>query len=252
MINIYNAEEISLIRESCRLVAKTLIMLESYVKPGVNTLFLDKIAEDFIRSHGAIPAFKGYGGPRNPYPATLCVSVNEEVVHGLPGNRELKDGDIVGIDCGNVLNGFYGDHAKTFEVGEVTSDSKDLIRHTRTSLELGLAQAKAGNRVNDIGHTIQSYIEGKGYSVVRDLVGHGVGRQLHEEPAVPNFGKAGSGPVLKAGMVLAIEPMINRGGWRVKVQRDGWTIVTADKSMSAHFEHTVLVGEQSAEILTTI
>lgn len=252
MINVYNAEEVSLIRESCRLVAKTLIVLESYIKPGVNTLFLDKIAEDFIRSHGAIPAFKGYGGPRNPYPATLCVSVNEEVVHGIPGNRELKDGDIVGIDCGNVLNGFYGDHAKTFAVGEVPADTMDLIRHTRLSLELGLAKAKAGNRVNDIGNTIQTYIEDKGYSVVRDLVGHGVGRQLHEEPAVPNFGKSGSGPLLKPGMVLAIEPMINRGGWRVKVQRDGWTIVTADKSMSAHFEHTVLVGEQSAEILTTI
>ncbi|NUQ81684.1 MAG: type I methionyl aminopeptidase [Bacteroidetes bacterium] len=252
MINIYNAADISLIRESCRLVAKTLIMLESYVKPGVNTLFLDKIAEDFIRSHGAIPAFKGYGGSRNPYPATLCVSINEEVVHGIPGDRVLKDGDIVGIDCGNVLNGFYGDHAKTFAVGEVSPENQELILHTKASLDLGLSKAVAGNRVNDIGHAVQTYIEDKGYSVVRDLVGHGVGKQLHEEPAVPNFGKAGTGPLLKAGMVLAIEPMINRGGWRVKVQRDGWTIVTADKSMSAHFEHTVLVGEQSAEILTMI
>ncbi|MBN8704394.1 MAG: type I methionyl aminopeptidase [Bacteroidetes bacterium] len=250
MINVYTGEELSLIRESARLVAKTLIFIESQVKPGVSTLFLDKIAEDFIRSNNAIPAFLGYGGSRNPYPATLCVSINEEVVHGIPGGRYLKDGDIVGIDCGTILNGFYGDHAKTFLVGNVSESCKKLVEITRQSLDIGIEQAIEGNHVNDIGSAIQAFIESNGYSIVRDLVGHGVGRKLHEDPPVPNYGKKGTGAVLQAGMVLAIEPMVNMGSWRVKVLRDGWTIVTADKKNSAHFEHTVLVGKDKAEILS--
>lgn len=250
MITIYTEEEISYIRASAKLVANTLNFIETQVKPGVSTLFLDKIAEDFIRSNNAIPAFLGYGGSRNPYPATLCISINEEVVHGIPGARYLKDGDIVGIDCGTILNGFYGDHAKTFFVGSVSESNKKLVEKTKESLDIGISMAIEGNHVNDIGAAIQSFIESNGYSVVRDLVGHGVGKKLHEDPPVPNYGKKGVGPVLREGMVLAIEPMINMGTWRVKVLRDGWTIVTADKKNSAHFEHTVLVRKDKAEILS--
>jgi len=250
MIAIYTDEEVSLIRASARLVARTLDFLEPHILPGVSTLFLDKLAEEFIRSNQAIPAFLGYGGPRNPYPATLCVSVNDEVVHGIPGGRYLRDGDIVGIDCGTILNGFYGDHAKTYLVGQCDDKAIQLVEVTQKSLEIGISKAVEGNRVNDIGSSVQSYVESFGYSVVRDLVGHGVGKKLHEDPPVPNYGKAGTGAVLKAGMVLAIEPMINEGTWRVKVQRDGWTIVTADKKLSAHFEHTVLVGKEKPEILS--
>lgn len=250
MINVYTDEEIILIRESARLVAKTLVFIESQIKPGVSTLFLDKIAEEFIRSNNAIPAFLGYGGSRNPYPATLCVSINEEVVHGIPGARYLKDGDIVGIDCGTIYNGYYGDHAKTFLVGNVSDSNKKLVEITRQSLEIGIEKAVEGNHVNDIGNAVQTFIESHGYSIVRDLVGHGVGKKLHEDPPVPNYGKKGTGVILQAGMVLAIEPMVNMGSWRVKVLRDGWTIVTADKKHSAHFEHTVLVGKNKAEILS--
>lgn len=250
MINIYSNEEIYLIRQSAQLVAKTVIEVEKQIKPGVTTLFLDKFAEDYIRSHGAIPAFKGYGGPRNPFPGTLCISINEEVVHGIPGSKIIRDGDIIKIDCGNVLNGFYSDHAKTFMVGEVSAEIKNLIRVTKESLYLAVKLAKDGVRLGDVGFAIQSNVENNGYSVVRDLVGHGIGRKLHEEPAVPNFGKQGTGGVLKAGMVIAIEPMVNMGTWRVKTLRDGWTIITADKKPSAHFEHTVLIGNEKSEILT--
>lgn len=250
MINIYSEEEIYLIRLSAQLVAKTVIEVEKQIKPGVTTLFLDKFAEDYIRSHGAIPAFKGYGGPRNPFTGTLCISINEEVVHGVPGSKMIKDGDIVSIDCGNVLNGFYSDHAKTFFVGEVSEEIGKLIQVTKESLYLAISLAKEGIRLGDIGFAIQSYVESNGFSIVRDLVGHGIGRKLHEEPAVPNFGRQGTGAVLKAGMVIAIEPMVNMGTWRVKTLRDGWTIVTADKKPSAHFEHTVLIGNEKSEILT--
>ncbi len=250
MIHIYSSEEIELVRKSCKLIVNMLNNLEVFVKPGITTLQLDKIAEDFIRSGGGIPAFKGFGGPRNPFPATLCISVNETVVHGIPGKRVLLEGDIVGIDCGCILNGFYSDHAKTFHVGETSEVDKKLVDVTLKSIALGIEQAVEGNHVNDIGFAVQTFVESNGYSVVRDLCGHGVGRKLHEEPPVPNYGKKGTGSLLKEGMILAIEPMVNIGTWRVKTLRDGWTIETADKKRSAHFEHTVLVKKDKAEILT--
>lgn len=250
MITIYAADEIEKARKSCQLIAKMLNEVEKLVKPGVTTEEIDKSAEDFIRANGAIPAFKGYGGVRNPFPATLCISVNEEVVHGIPGKRVLLDGDIIGIDCGCVLDGFYSDHAKTFIVGESALSDKTLVETTKTALEIGITKAVAGNKVNDIGQVIQEYVESKGYSVVRDLCGHGIGKHLHEDPPVPNYGRAGTGAELKEGMILAIEPMVNMGTWRVKTLRDGWTIVTADKKRSAHFEHTVLIKNGKSEILT--
>ncbi len=247
MIYIKTTEEIELIKESSLLVGKTLAEVAKHLKPGVKTIALDKLAEEYIRDNGAVPGFKGYNG----FPFTLCISINEQVVHGFPSERELKDGDIVSVDCGTLKNGFYGDSAYTFAIGDVKENVLQLMERTKASLYLGIKMAAAGNRVGDIGSTIQNYVEEFGYSVVRDLVGHGLGRNLHEKPEVPNFGKRGTGPKLSEGMVIAIEPMINLGGKRVIQERDGWTIRTADNSPSAHFEHTVVVQKNEAEILST-
>lgn len=247
MIHYKTNEEIELIRESSLLVGKTLAEVARHIEPGIETKKLDKIAEEFIRDHGALPGFKGYGG----FPATLCMSVNEQIVHGIPGKRKLKDGDIVSIDCGAILNGFYGDSAYTFEVGEVKEEIKQLLRRTKESLYKGIEAAIVGKRIGDIGYEIQNFIEQFGYGVVRDLVGHGLGRDLHEKPEVPNYGKRGVGVKLKEGMVLAIEPMINLGLKDVVQEKDGWTIRTLDRKPSAHFEHDVAIRKGKAEILST-
>ncbi len=247
MIYIKTDEEVEIQRKSSLLVGKTLAEVAKTIRPGITTIELDKVAETFIRDSGAEPGFKGYGG----FPASLCISVNEEVVHGIPGNRELKDGDIVSIDCGTLMNGFYGDSAYTFAVGEVDKKVLLLLERTKQSLYLGIEQAVVGKRVGDIGHAIQKYVEGFGYSVVRDLVGHGVGRNLHEKPEIPNYGRRGSGIKLKSGMCLAIEPMINLGVKEVVQDNDGWTIRTEDLLPSAHFEHDVVVRNGNADILST-
>lgn len=247
MIIIKTEEEIELIRESSLLVGKTLAEVAKIIAPGVKTKKLDELAEAFILDHKAKPGFKGYNG----FPFTLCISINENVVHGFPSDRELKDGDIVSVDCGVIKNGFYGDSAYTFAVGEVKEEIILLLKRTHESLYKGIEMAVAGNRIGDIGSAIQSYVEPFGYSVVRDLVGHGLGRNLHEKPEVPNYGKRGTGPALKEGMVLAIEPMINMGTKKVTQENDGWTIRTADKMPSAHFEHDVVVRKGKAEILST-
>lgn len=239
--------EIELIRESSLLVGKTLAEVARIIRPGIQTLELDRLAETYIRDHGAVPGFKGYGG----FPFTLCISVNEEVVHGFASKRELQDGDIVSIDCGTYKNGFYGDSAYTFAVGEVKKEILDLLERTKASLYLGVEKAIAGNRIGDISFAIQRYVESFGYSVVRDLVGHGLGASLHEKPEVPNYGKQGTGPKLLEGLVIAIEPMINLGGKKVVIEKDGWTYRTADRSPSAHFEHDVVVRKGKAELLST-
>ncbi|MCP4552238.1 MAG: type I methionyl aminopeptidase [Bacteroidetes bacterium] len=247
MIQYKTNDEIELIRESSLLVGKTLAEVAKLIKPGIDTIKLDKIAEEFIRDHNAIPGFKGYGG----FPNTLCMSVNEQVVHGIPSKKKLKDGDIVSIDCGVVLNGFYGDSAYTFEVGEVKEEVRLLLQRTKESLYKGIEMAITGKRIGDIGYEIQTHTEQFGYSVVRDLVGHGLGRNLHEKPEVPNYGKRGVGVKLKEGMVLAIEPMINLGVKDVIQEKDGWTIRTTDRLPSAHFEHDVAIRSGKAEILST-
>lgn len=248
MIFLKTEEEIELLRESNLLVGMTLGEVAKHIRPGISTLELDQVAEEFIRSHGAVPGFLGYGG----FPNTLCISVNEEVVHGIPSaKRILQDGDVVSIDCGTLKNGFYGDSAYTFEVGEVADDVKKLLRVTKESLYKGIEKAIAGLRIGDIGHAVQSYCEANGFSVVREMVGHGVGRELHEEPQVPNYGRQGQGVKLKEGMVIAIEPMINLGKRHIYQDSDGWTIRTRDKMPSAHFEHTVAVGKKGADILSS-
>jgi methionyl aminopeptidase len=241
-------EEIDSIRVSARLVAETLAMLGEAVRPGVTTEALDRMAETFIRDHGGRPAFKGYRG----FPASICASINDEVVHGIPGPRALVEGDILGIDVGVEQNGYYGDSAITFPVGKVSDEAVRLLRVTREALARGMAQARAGNRVGDISHAIQSYVESHGFTVVRSLVGHGIGRQMHEEPQVPNYGVPDRGPRLMAGQVVAIEPMVNAGAPEVVTQPDGWTVVTKDGSLSAHFEHTVAVGTEGPEILSRV
>jgi methionyl aminopeptidase len=240
-------DEIQLIKESSLLVGKTLAEVAKIITPGIQTIKLDAIAETFIRDNGGVPGFKGYGG----FPASLCVSVNDEVVHGIPGKRELKDGDIVSIDCGVKKNGYFGDSAYTFAVGEVSEEILLLMKRTKESLYLAIENAIVGKRVGDIGFAVQSYVEGFGYGVVRDLVGHGLGKNLHEKPEIPNFGRRGQGKELKAGMVLAIEPMINLGTKKVTQDKDGWTIRTADNMPSAHYEHDVVVRRGKAEILST-
>jgi methionyl aminopeptidase len=247
MIYIKTDEEVEIQRQSSLLVGKTLAEVAKIIRPGITTSELDKVAETFIYDNGAKPGFKGYGG----FPATLCISVNDEVVHGIPGKRELIDGDIVSVDCGTFMNGFYGDSAYTFAIGEVEDDVLLLLERTKKSLYLGIEQAVTGKRVGDIGHTVQKYVESFGYSVVRDLVGHGVGRNLHEKPEIPNYGRRGSGIKLKSGMCLAIEPMINLGVKEVIQDTDGWTIRTTDKKPSAHFEHDVVVRNDKADILST-
>jgi len=247
MIHIHTDEEIELQRLSSLLVGSTLAEVAKNIKPGVKTIELDRIAEEFIRDHGAVPGFKGYGG----FPATLCTSVNDTVVHGIPGDQELKEGDIISIDCGTIMNGFYGDSAYTFPVGEVDEDVLLLLERTKQSLYLGIEQAVAGKRVHDIGYAIQNYVESFGYGVVRDLVGHGVGKNLHEDPEVPNYGRRGTGIKLKPGMCIAIEPMINLGGKEVFQENDGWTIRTVDGKPSAHFEHDVAIRNGKADILSS-
>ena len=247
MIYLKTDEEIELLRESNLLVGMTLGELAKWIAPGITTLKLDKIAEEFIRDHGAVPGFLGYGG----FPNTLCVSVNEQIVHGIPSNYDLKDGDIVSIDCGTVKNGFNGESAYTFCVGEVAYDVRRLLKTTKESLYLGIEQAVEGKRVGDISNAVQTYCEKKGYSVVRELCGHGVGKRLHEDPEVPNYGRRGCGPLLKSGMVIAIEPMINLGSRNIVIERDGWTTRTRDRKPSAHFEHTVAVREGKADILSS-
>lgn len=248
MITIKSARELELMRYAGRVAAGALRAVETAVRPGVATLQLDRIAESYIRKAGCLPAFKGY----HDFPATVCVSVNEEVVHGIPGLRRLCGGDLVSIDVGTVYQGYYGDAAATFPVGEVDPEALRLIAVTLESLQRGINQAVEGRHLSDISYAIQSYVEKQGFSVVRNYVGHGIGNRMHEEPQVPNFGSPGRGPLLMAGMVLAIEPMVNAGTWQVETLSDNWTVVTSDRKLSAHFEHTVAVGRDSSEILTAL
>ncbi len=251
MILIKSKKEIDYIRESCKIVAETLQLLKSKVRMGITTLELDEIAEDYIRSNNAVPAFKGYSQGGAPgFPGSICASVDDEVVHGIPGNRVLVEGQIISIDIGVLKNNYFGDAAITVAVGEISEQKKKLLEVTEKSLYLGIQQAVAGNKVHDISFAVQSYVEANGFSIVRDLCGHGVGRFLHEDPSVPNFGKKGTGPKLKNGMTLAIEPMVNAGSYQVITANDGWTIKTIDGSASAHFEHTILINNNSPEILT--
>lgn len=247
MIKLKTPEEIEKMRAAGRVLAETLEILEKAIIPGkTTTIELDVLAGKLLADRGAAPSFKGYRG----YPNTVCIAVNEEVVHGIPGERVIVDGDIVGIDLGAIMDGYHADSAITIAVGAISDDARRLLRVTREALFRGIAQAKPGNRLSDISHAIQQYAERHGYSVVRDLVGHGIGREMHEEPQVPNFGKPGSGPLLEAGMTLAIEPMVNAGGYEVISLPDKWTIVTKDRSLSAHFEHTVAVATNGPDILT--
>lgn len=233
-------------RRAGRVVSALLELMSRQARPGVTTQRLDEIAEEFIRSQGTEPAFKGYYG----YPATICASVNEEVVHGIPGARVLKDGDIIGIDVGVILEGFYSDAARTFAIGAVDEESLRLMKVTREAMQAGIAKATAGARVGDISAAVQAHAEANGFSVVRQFVGHGIGRKLHEEPQVPNTGKPGQGPLLRKGMALAIEPMVNAGTYDVELLKDGWTAVTKDRKRSAHFEQTILIREGQAEVVT--
>ena len=244
-------EEIELIRESCLLVSKTIAETGKYIKEGISTIELDRIAETFIRDHGAKPAFKGYRKESSVFDYTLCVSVNEQVVHGMPGSYVLKNGDVVSVDCGVLKNGFYGDSAYTFAVGEITQEVKQLLKVTKESLYKGIENAMAGKRVGDISSAVEDHVSKFGYGIVRELVGHGIGRNLHEAPEVPNYGKRGSGVRMEEGLVIAIEPMINLGKRDVKIEKDGWTVSAVDKKPSAHFEHTIAVKKGKAEILTT-
>jgi len=244
----HDEDPIEGIRAAAQVVARALREMGRAVRPGLTTAELDRLAETVIRDCGARPAFKGYRG----FPASICPSINEEVVHGMPGERALTDGDIIGIDVGAELNGWYGDAARTFAVGAVSDEASRLMQVTEEALMRGLAQARAGNRVGDISHAVQSYVEENGFSVVRDLVGHGIGREMHQEPAIPNYGPPGKGPRLVAGQVLAIEPMVNAGGNAVITRPDGWTVATKDGRLSAHFEHTVAVGPEGPEILSVL
>lgn len=247
MIFLKTDEEIELMREANRLVGMTQGELAKLIKPGVTTIYLNKIAEEFIRDHGAVPSFLGYNG----FPYSLCISVNENVVHGFPSDYVLKDGDIISVDCGTEKNGFCGDSAYTFCVGEVAEDVKKLLRTTKEALYQGIEKAVEGNRIGDIGDAVQTYCEKRGYTVVRELVGHGIGRKMHEAPEVPNYGKRGTGPLLKKGMCIAIEPMINMGSKNVVFESDGWTVRTRDRKPSAHFEHTIAIRQGKADILST-
>lgn len=246
-IRIKTEEEVELIRESSLLVGRTLAEVAALIKPGVTTLQLDTIAEEFIRDNGAEPGFKGYGG----FPNTLCASLNEAVVHGIPNDRPLESGDVISLDCGVLKNEFYGDSAYTFEVGEVAPEIQKLLSVTKECLTLAIEQAVTGKRIGDIGAAVQTHAEANGFGVVRELVGHGLGRELHEAPEVPNYGRRGNGPRLVNGMVLAIEPMINLGTREVLTDEDGWTIVTKDRLVSAHFEHDIVVRNGKADVLSS-
>jgi len=241
-----SAAELDTMREAGRITAAALRVVASAVRPGVTTAELDRLAEEAIRAAGALPAFKGYHG----FPATLCTSISEQVVHGIPAARVLREGEILSVDCGAIVDGYYGDSAMTFPVGQVSDEAKRLMEATKASLEAGIARCVPGMRLYDVSAAVQAVAERAGFSVVREYVGHGIGRSMHEDPQVPNYGKAGTGPTLKAGMVLAIEPMINAGRADVRSLDDGWTVVTADGSMSAHFEHTVAITEGGPRVLT--
>ncbi|MEQ8154830.1 MAG: type I methionyl aminopeptidase [Clostridiaceae bacterium] len=248
MIILKNQDEIDLMRKAGKLLAETLLLIETKIRPGITTEEIDRIAEEFITKHGAKPSFKGLYG----FPASLCISVNDQVVHGFPGTVKLKDGDIVSIDGGVFLNGFHSDAARTFPVGNVSETAQKLIEVTEASFFKGIEKAYVGNRLTDISYEIQKHVENAGFSVVRDYVGHGIGKNVHEDPEVPNFGRPGRGPKLTSGMVLAIEPMVNVGTWRVKTLSDNWTVVTADGKYSAHYENTVAILPDGPEILTLI
>ena len=248
MIIIKNNNELDYMRQSGRIVAETLLLIENNIKPGITTKELDRIAEEFIIKQGAKPSFKGMYG----FPSTLCISINDQVVHGLPGAYKLREGDIVSVDCGAVFQGFHGDAARTFPVGEVSQEALRLIEVTKDCFFEGIKFAQVGNRLTDISHAIQMHVENSGFSVVRDFVGHGIGKNLHEDPEVPNFGPAGKGPRLREGMVLAIEPMVNVGSCKVQTISDGWTVVTKDRSLSAHYENTIAILPDGPEILTLI
>lgn len=240
-------EEIELMRESALIVSKTLGMIAKEVKPGVTTLYLDKLAEDYIREQGAIPGFLGL----YDFPNTLCMSPNAQVVHGIPNDTPLKEGDIISIDCGAIKNGFYGDHAYTFAIGEIAPEIEKLLKITKESLYVGIRELKIGKRTGDVGYAIQKYCEAHGYGVVRELVGHGLGRTMHEDPEMPNYGNRGRGKKFLEGMTVAIEPMINLGTRRIEQLNDGWTILTADRKASAHFEHDVAIVDGKPELLST-
>ena len=246
MINIKNQEEIKLMSEACRIVKDTLFLLEDRILPGITTNELDSIAEDYILSQGADLGFKGLYG----YPSTICISIEDEVVHGLPGNSKLEEGQIVGIDVGSIYKGYYGDHAKSFPVGKINKNKEKLLKVTKECLEKGIEKAIPGNRIGDIGSAVQKWAEINGYGVVRELVGHGIGAKLHEDPQIPNYGNSGTGPKIEAGMCFAIEPMINMGAKEVYTKEDGWTICTKDGLPSAHFEHTIVVTKDGPQILT--
>jgi methionyl aminopeptidase len=248
MINIRSPREIEQLRKANAIVAEVFQRLEGKVIPGVTTQELDQIAEEYIRSRGAVPAFKGYRG----FPATLCTSINEEVVHGIPGQRKLKEGDLVSLDVGVIRNGYFGDAAVTLPVGEVDPEARRLIEVTERALFIGIEKTKAGNRLFDISSAIQQWVESNGFSVVRDFVGHGIGKSLHEEPQIPNFGSPHQGPRLAKGMVFALEPMVNEGTYEVKVLSDAWTVITADGKRSAHFEHTIAITDEGPEILSAL
>ncbi len=247
MIRIKTAEDIEILRENALLVSKTLAEVGKHIAPGVTTMELDRIAEAFIRDNGAIPGFLGYGG----FPYTLCISVNDVVVHGFPSSYVLKEGDIVSVDCGTIYKGFYGDSAYTFPVGEVDAETQKLLDVTKESLYKGIEKAVAGNRVGDIGYAIQSYCESFGFSVVREMVGHGIGKNMHESPEVPNYGLSGRGKKLSEGMVICIEPMINAGGRSIYLHDDGWAVSTSDKKNSAHFELMLAIRKGEADVLST-
>lgn len=240
--------EVGIMRRTGRVVAQTLQMVGESIRPGMTTADLDGLIEEFIRSWGAIPAFKGYRG----FPASACISIDDEVVHGIPGKRVMREGEIVSVDVGSIVDGYWGDSARTYTVGEISPCKAHLMEVTRKSLEAAIGEAKRGNRLGAISAAVQRVAEDAGYGVVRELAGHGIGRRLHEEPQVPNFGPKDGGPVLEAGMVLAIEPMVNMGTHRIKVLSDGWTVVTGDGRPSAHFEHVVVIGADGTEVLTTI
>jgi methionyl aminopeptidase len=246
MISLKTRDQVARIRESCVIVAETLEALGRIIEPGITTGELDRWALDFIKSRGGVPAFKGYRG----FPANTCVSVNEEVVHGIPGERTLVEGDIVSVDVGVKKDGYFGDGAATFPVGTISEEAQNLLEVTELALMKGIEEAIAGHHLGDVSHAIQKCVEGMGFSVVRDLVGHGIGIQMHEDPQVPNYGSAGCGPLLVEGMVLAIEPMVTAGSWEVKTLSDNWTVVTKDGSLAAHFEHTVAICDRRAEMLT--
>lgn len=251
MILIKSKTEIDFIRESNKIVAETLQLVKHHAKPGVSTIELDKIAEDWIRSNGGVPAFKGYRQHGTiDFPGTICASIDEEVVHGIPGNRILKEGELFSVDVGVLKDNYYGDAAITIAIGEISDEKKLLMKVTEESLYKGIEAAIANNRIGDIGAAVQQYVESFGFSVVRDLCGHGVGRKLHEDPQIPNYGKKGTGALIKNGMTIAIEPMINLGTYKVNVADDGWTVITADKKPSAHFEHTIAIINGKPEILS--